>query len=114
MFEYQCKIVRVIDGDTVVVNIDLGFRIRVEHSVRLAGINAPEKNTIEGKEAAKFLSILLPVGAVVAMKTEKPYPADKYGRWVADISLNGFDDTASEMMVDAGKAVFWDGRGVRP
>lgn len=41
MYEYQCQILRVIDGDTVEAKIDLGFKVSKIETVRLLGINAP-------------------------------------------------------------------------
>ena len=46
MFEYKCKILRIVDGDTVDVDIDLGFGIwRHRERVRLVGIDTPESRT---------------------------------------------------------------------
>jgi len=54
MFEYQCKIVRVVDGDTVDVDIDLGFDIVLrDQRIRLYGIDTPESRTSD-KEEKKY------------------------------------------------------------
>jgi micrococcal nuclease len=54
MFEYQCKIVRVVDGDTVDVDIDLGFDIVLrDQRIRLYGIDTPESRTRD-KEEKKY------------------------------------------------------------
>ena len=46
MYEYRCKVLRVVDGDTVDVDIDLGFDVVLKKQrVRLHGINAPESRT---------------------------------------------------------------------
>jgi endonuclease YncB( thermonuclease family) len=46
MYEYKCKIVRVVDGDTVDIDIDLGFGIWVRNErVRIHGIDTPESRT---------------------------------------------------------------------
>ena len=45
MFEYACKVLRVVDGDTIDVNIDLGFNIWHRGRVRMAGIDTPESRT---------------------------------------------------------------------
>ena len=50
MYEYNCKIVRVVDGDTVDVVIDLGFNLSKKERVRLAGIDSPESRTRDAKE----------------------------------------------------------------
>ncbi len=100
VYEYEARVVRVIDGDTVVlhlerefpVDIDFGFRIldrmvlrkSTEMSFRLAGINTPELGgeTKEAGERAKArLAQLLSSGTIRAV-TSKP---DKYGRWLVDL-----------------------------
>mgnify|MGYP003647432670 CR=1 FL=1 len=52
MFEYYCKVERVVDGDTIDVNIDLGFDVCTKQRVRLLGIDTPESRTFdkEGNE----------------------------------------------------------------
>ena len=45
MFEYKCKVMRVVDGDTIDVNIDLGFQVWHKARVRLLGIDTPESRT---------------------------------------------------------------------
>ena len=53
MYEYACKIGRVVDGDTMDVIIDLGFSIQYKTRVRLVGINTPEKRTRDLEEKAR-------------------------------------------------------------
>ena len=61
MYEYKCDITRVVDGDTVDAEIDLGFDIIFKSRIRLYGIDTPESRTsnkdekARGKRAAKFL-----------------------------------------------------------
>ena len=50
MYEYKAKLVRVVDGDTIDCEIDLGFDITVRQRVRFAGINAPESRTRDLEE----------------------------------------------------------------
>ncbi len=53
LWTYRARYVRTIDGDTLLVELDLGMRIRYEMRVRLAGFSAPEHATPEGKVATK-------------------------------------------------------------
>lgn len=94
-YTYPAEIIRVVDGDTVDVRLllieqDLGFDIRIaQHhhiKLRLAGINAPEKNTPEGLASKAFLSELLPVGTQCTVSTFKDR-TEKYGRYLALIWL---------------------------
>jgi len=45
MYNYNAKCIRVVDGDTIDAEIDLGFDIKIKKRIRLAGINAPESRT---------------------------------------------------------------------
>ncbi len=45
MYNYNAKCIRVVDGDTIDAEIDLGFDVKVKKRIRLAGINAPESRT---------------------------------------------------------------------
>ncbi len=77
-------IVTVTDGDTFVVRFDLGMRVLVVDSVRLRGINCPEKTTPEGKKVLAYVKGLLPEGTPVTVETFKN-PEEKYGRWLARV-----------------------------
>ena len=68
MYEYNCKIVKVVDGDTVDVDIDLGFGVWMRNErVRLYGIDAPESRTSDKEEkkyglaAKKYVQDCMPV-----------------------------------------------------
>ena len=86
MFEYQCKIVKVIDGDTVDVDIDLGFGVWLKKQrIRLYGIDTPESRTRDLEEkkyglvAKAFVESHLPVGSMRTLITVKD-AVGKYGR----------------------------------
>lgn len=87
---------RIIDADTIVLDVDLGCSVFVNMTTRLNGINAPEKNTIEGKEAKKWLENELPLNTKVVVQTVKD-KKEKYGRYLAvvfkDMSLMSINDT---------------------
>jgi len=117
MYEYHATVVKVLDGDTVDLDLDCGFHITTRQRFRLAGINAPEKDTEDGKAAKAYLESLIPVGSYVAISSQKPLKTEKYGRWLADIIPAPVDGTAtslSKAMVDAHHALPWDGKGARP
>lgn len=90
-YSYPAEIIRVIDGDTIdarltLADIDVGFDIHLiqYHTIklRLAGINAPEKNTVEGKTAKTYLTSMLPPGTKCVISTVKD-KREKYGRYLA-------------------------------
>ena len=115
MYTYKAKLDRVVDGDTIDVNIDLGFDITVHKRVRLAGIDTPESRTRDLEEkkrglAAKYrLTEILDMGSLVVESKE----VGKYGRVLGvliiypdnlDLPIN-----VNEMLVDEGHAVEYDG-----
>lgn len=88
MFEYRYQgvVQRVVDGDTVVVQIDVGFNMFTIQPVRIYGINTPETvgaDRAKGLESKKYVEDHLPPKTKVIMKTYKPI--EKYGRFLAEI-----------------------------
>jgi endonuclease YncB( thermonuclease family) len=79
----QVKLVRVIDGDTLVVDIDLGMDIwKLDQKVRVYGINCPELNTKIGKKVKAFVEQALADHRIVLLSKEW----DKYGRLLGEIT----------------------------
>lgn len=115
MYEYKAVIVRVIDGDTVDIDIDLGFRITTRQRVRLAGINAPEMSAEGGVESKTALIGMLMPTTPVTVTSEKPGGGDKYGRYLAYICRAADGGVSvNTLMVTQGYAVAWDGTGTKP
>jgi endonuclease YncB( thermonuclease family) len=84
--QYVCTMDRDVDGDTLWLNIDLGFRVTMLVDVRLAHLDTPEVETytLQGlsEPGMDYVRAVLPPGAVcVATITRE----EKYGRWLADI-----------------------------
>ena len=103
MYTYKCIIKEVKDGDTVVVDIDLGFNVWLNKvSIRLIGIDAPEtrtKNLIEkrwGLISKSKLEELLPEGSVQVVTTV--IDKDKFGRILGDFVVNG--QTVSSYLIE--------------
>jgi endonuclease YncB( thermonuclease family) len=99
----------IVDGDTIDCFIDAGFHVYRYNRIRLAGINAPEKNRgttanrQTGIEAMHHLASLLPVGMPVLLATE-PDP-DDFGRYIAIVTTE--DGTVvNDRMVSDGHAVY--------
>ncbi len=91
--EYAATITHIVDGDTVDLSCDLGFRIYSRDRFRLFGIDTPERGQAGWAEATAALKNMLPIGASVIIRTAKPY-RDKYGRWLATIYADGVDINA--------------------
>jgi endonuclease YncB( thermonuclease family) len=99
---YPAKIVRVVDGDTVALDVDTGFHNRFAYNFRLNGINAPEGKSLAGVR----LSEMLYPGREVTVTTWK---ADKYGRWLADITIPNLCPSVCRLLLDEGLAVPYAG-----
>lgn len=84
LYTYRAFVVRVLDGDTIEVVVDLGFGVRSTQVLRLRGIDCPELVSREGKEAKAFVEKLLPPSTRVLIKTTK---SDKYDRYLADVFI---------------------------
>jgi len=85
MFQYQATVVRIVDGDTAYLDVDLGFFIRMTINVRSYGINTPEirgPSRAAGLKSKAYVEQAIPVGSTVVVQT---YKAEKYGRYLADI-----------------------------
>tara|TARA_R100000995_G_scaffold2232_1_gene1487 strand:- start:549 stop:932 length:384 start_codon:yes stop_codon:yes gene_type:complete len=113
MYEYAIKeIVRVVDGDTVDIVIDLGFNLSKKERVRLAGIDTPESRTKDleekemGLQAKEFLKRRLEEGfeSGLRVKTEKD---GKYGRMLGWLFCG--DTNINLEMIYRGYAWEYDG-----
>lgn len=112
MFTYKATILKIVDGDTIDIEIDLGFDIRTVQRVRLFGLNAPEHNTVAGQESITWMRNRLQLGAQVTVSSAKPGGGDKYGRYLATI-IDGAG-SVNDALIASGHAVFWNGQGVKP
>ena len=104
MFEYRATVLRVVDGDTVDVEIDLGLDIRHRTRLRLYGINAPEvrgPSRESGKASADALRGLIADSPDVIVQTVKDR-REKYGRYLATIWAG--ETNVNEAMVTMGFA----------
>jgi micrococcal nuclease len=112
MYEYTAKVLRVVDGDTLDLDVDLGFRVHLTDRYRLAGIDAPEsvgpRASDAGRAAKVWLERELPTGTLVRVRTDRD-KAEKFGRWLATVfrlDAAGHPDAHSinDAMVAAGHA----------
>jgi endonuclease YncB( thermonuclease family) len=116
---YRARVVEVHDGDTILVDLDLGFgHVIVARdwdgkpwlACRVFGINAPELSTVAGKDARTFAQSLLPTGSRVQVVS---HGWDKYGgRFDGEIDMPHFGDFAAAML-GAGHAVPFKGLHVK-
>ena len=118
MYEYNCKIVRVVDGDTVDVDIFLGFGVVLhKQRIRLYGIDTPESRTRDpiekkfGKLAAAFLKEKLGKTCVIRTQLDD---RGKYGRILGEFLVyDGITDremTVNDIMIREHLAVAYFGQ----
>lgn len=93
MYEYKCVIGRIVDGDTVDVDIDLGFGVwLINRRIRLKGIDAPETRTRDlfekekGFESKAYVEAFLPVGSKQRLISLQ-FAEGKYGRIIGDFMV---------------------------
>jgi len=111
MYEYRVKkVLKVVDGDTIDVDIDLGFDISYTQRVRLAGIDTPESRTTDKKEKALGLEVkdrlkkAIDAATNVVIKTEKPDSSEKYGRILGWVFLDDNKVSINQTLIDEGYA----------
>ena len=96
---YRCQITRVIDGDTLLAEIDLGFGVRKEERVRLKSVDAPEAKTNEGKLAAQWMRQRLASAEQVVVKTVR---MELHGRYVAHVFYSGDAEASIDTVFRSG------------
>lgn len=102
--EYEIEIIRIIDGDTVAANINLGLNVYIVGAIRLAGIDAPEMKDKDGKgiRAKEHLTKLLDYSKIILRVNPYRY-TDKYGRylgWLYSVSNNSYFPINEQMIMD--------------
>lgn len=114
MYEYKAKVVRVVDGDTIDVDLDLGFSVVMAKTrIRLYGIDTPEKRTrdLEEKKFGLLATALVeeycPVGSTIVVKTRLDGKG-KFGRILGEIIVDGLN--LNEFMIQEHYAVAYHGQ----
>ena len=106
---------KVVDGDTIDADIDLGFDISLTKRIRLAGIDTPESRTTNVKEKAmgleskEWLKKTLEGAKDILIKTELPDSTEKYGRIIGHLFINGQETSLNNQMIAEGYALAYDG-----
>lgn len=110
LYKYEATVLRTIDGDTVVMEIDLGLKVRIKTSCRLYGINAPELRSPDpwvrdnARKATEYLANRLSINKIYLIDSKE---LDKYGRPLVIIYDDG--KSINQEMIDKGLAVEYYG-----
>ena len=97
LYTYQAVVERVVDGDTLWVEIDCGFDIWVRQKLRLRGIDTPELAQEEGRQVQEQVEQTLNAAPRVVLSTYRP---DKYGRYLADLFYLEGAQSAGQILQD--------------
>jgi micrococcal nuclease len=106
---------KVVDGDTIDADIDLGFDISLTKRIRLAGIDTPESRTSDanekkyGLESKDWLKKRCENAKDILIKTELPDSTEKYGRIIGHLFINGEETSLNNQMIAEGYAWNYDG-----
>ena len=114
MHEYKAKVVRVIDGDTIDVDIDLGFDVILsKQRIRLYGIDTPESRTRDkeekfyGKISAQFLKDRCKKGSYITVRTHLDKKG-KFGRILGELIVDNIN--LNKQMIEEHLAVEYFGQ----
>jgi endonuclease YncB( thermonuclease family) len=115
MYEYPVKILSVVDGDTFVAEVDLGFYLRMVHRIRLKRCDAPEFITPQGLACRQFVAN--EISGATELKIQS-HAFDKYGRLLVELFYRDktsglFWKNLSDVLLRAGLARRYSG-GYRP
>jgi len=109
---FKVTVVKVVDGDTIDVDIDLGFSVTLKKQrVRMVGIDTPESRTRDlveklfGKASKAHLKTLLEVGDIQLVSHDK----GKFGRILGDLFVGDNDYSINQQMIDDHHAVEYTG-----
>lgn len=111
LYQYKAQPLYVVDGDTIDLDVDLGFEVRFKMRIRLLGIDAPERGDHPGYDNAKDFLLLLKEhcntgSSQLYIRTVKD-KHDVYGRYLAnlwEITTDGYTTDISAKMLSEGLA----------
>jgi micrococcal nuclease len=109
LYHYKGRVMKVVDGDTIDVEIDLGFGIKRLERVRLAGIDTPELrdrdeiNRQNAKLATDFVVSWVKMNGDILLSTVKDN--DKYGRYLAYVSSQSSGEVLNDILLKSELAV---------
>ncbi len=115
MYTYKATLDRVIDGDTIDVNIDLGFDISVKKRVRFLGINTPESRTRDLEEKKRGLAAKDRVKSILNENSSfiiESKEVGKFGRVLGEVFINTVDTIESEENISLNELLKNEGHAV--
>jgi endonuclease YncB( thermonuclease family) len=97
LYTFRAQVKEVVDGDTLWVVVDCGFDVWVEQKLRLRDLDAPELETVVGRQARAFVEEALGEVEFVVLSTHR---SDKYDRYLADVFHRPGEQDPQRVLVD--------------
>ena len=107
MYEYNCKITSIYDGDTATGDIDLGFYTHIhDQKFRLFGINTPEIRNKDAEDKKKAYEAKAELERLILNKTVRirSHGKEKYGRWLVEIFIDDMSISVNQYLINEGFA----------
>lgn len=114
LFQYEAELIRVVDGDTLIASISLGFDTYVKKTIRFQGFNAPESRTRNLEEKKRGLAAKDRVKEILEENDNKfilkSHGVGKYGRCLGEIFVETLgDDSLQKTLINEGHGVEYNG-----
>jgi len=113
MYTYNAKVEKIVDGDTVLATVDLGFNTWKKVTIRLNGINAPESRTTNQEEKTKGLAAKSRLQQLLGTNQNNfvliSFGVDKYGRCLGELYLDLNSPSINNTLILEGHAVLYNG-----
>ena len=111
--EYECELIKVVDGDTIDCWIDLGFKTKLKKRVRYMGLDTWESRTRDLEEKKKGLEAKAYTLEMLSRNDGKfkvkSHGVGKYGRLLGEIFIEGEEKSLNELLIENGHAYQYDG-----
>ena len=105
---FKAKLIRVVDGDTIDAQIDLGFDVFINKRIRLWGINAPERRSDDVHEVSTAKRALMRLASILALSGGEFYlvahGSGKYGRCLGEIFVESMQESVNKVLISEGLA----------
>ena len=112
MQKYKAKLTRIIDGDTIAAEIEVGFDIFIRKRIRLWGIDAPETRSRDKKEVQDGKNTLRRLAAILAASDGEfeliTHGDGKYGRCLGEIFVKDQTESVNQILINEGLAEKYD------
>ena len=105
MYTYKAIVANVVDGDTIDVNVDLGFKVYTKQRIRLSGLDTPERGQ-PGYHEAKDRVTQLVLGREVLLTT---YKISKFGYYLGLVVLQDTGESVNTILIQENLAKVYDG-----